>query len=842
MTSGSIRMMARAMTAVAAVLATPAFAQAGGQAAATAASNADIIVTARRTEERLQDVPISITVFNPEQLAARNIVNSTDLATYTPSLAVNGRYGPDKSSFAIRGFSQDLNTQPTVSVYFADVVAPRLLSNITSGNGAGVGSIFDLQNIQVLKGPQGTLFGRNTTGGAVLLVPQRPTDQLGGYVEGTYGNHDDKRIQAVLNLPLADTFKVRLGVDRDKRDGYIRNLSGIGPNRFNDRNYFAARLGVLAELTPDLENYLLATYSRSTTNGTLGKAAFCNPASTAIVKSLVCAQVANEAARGFGFYEVENTDRNPFVQGRTWQVINTTTWKASDTLTIKNIASYGESRERYSFNLAGDFIPFPFVETDPGPQKGQGSQWSLTEELQIQGGTGDGRLSYQAGGYFERSEPVGGPLGQQQYTSIFSTCTNLYAFQCTPLTIPVPLPGGGTLTASAGSISIARNVYFFRNYGVYAQATYKLTDQLSVTAGIRNNWDREKEVSDNVRVTTSATGPTAYAGARSPFTCSRAVTPTPNPGLALTYGGQCTRVFATSSQKPTWLIDVDFKPNSDILIYAKWARGYRAGGINEANFGAETWQPERVDDYEAGIKTSFRGSVSGTFNLAGFWNEFRDQQSSVFIPQCTAQIPGCTNPAPTGINGIQNVGRSRLRGVEADGSLTLFKDLRFDFGYAYLDAVVTGGSVPFCDNTRFICSQASFLGKGARLPFAPKNRVTVTGTYTLPVDESIGIIAVGATFTHTDRQFATHGDDAAFAAGLIPYNPGIIPVTNLLNLNASWRSIAGGPVDVSLFATNVTNRKYRVGITNSLPTLGAEYLVLGEPRIYGVRLRLRFGD
>src|SRR5690606_38159470 len=119
-----------------------------------------------------------------------------------------------KASFAIRGFVQDFQTAPSVGVYFADVVAPRASSTTPSGNGVGVGHLFDLQNVQVLKGPQGTLFGRNTTGGAVLLVPNKPTGELEGYVEGSLGNHDMWRLQGVLNLPLADTFKVRFDVDR----------------------------------------------------------------------------------------------------------------------------------------------------------------------------------------------------------------------------------------------------------------------------------------------------------------------------------------------------------------------------------------------------------------------------------------------------------------------------------------------------------------------------------------------------------------------------------------------------------------------------------------------------
>ena len=178
----------------------------GAQAPAQAADLSDlneIIVTARRVEERLQDVPISITVFNQEQLTQRNVVNASDLAAYTPSLSANSNFGQENSSFAIRGFNQDAGTQPTVAVYFADVVALRGPTQGTqSGDGAGPGSFFDLQNVQVLKGPQGTLFGRNTDGGAVLFVPQKPTADLGGYVDVSAGNYDMNRVQAAFNAPL----------------------------------------------------------------------------------------------------------------------------------------------------------------------------------------------------------------------------------------------------------------------------------------------------------------------------------------------------------------------------------------------------------------------------------------------------------------------------------------------------------------------------------------------------------------------------------------------------------------------------------------------------------------
>ncbi|PEQ13229.1 hypothetical protein B2G71_07250 [Novosphingobium sp. PC22D] len=815
--------------ALGAVSATPAFAQ----SSATASSSDAIVVTARRVEENVQDVPISITVFSQDQLEARNITSTTDLATYTPGLSLSGRYGPDKASFVIRGFSQELNTLPTVGVYFADVVAPRLQSNIGGGNGAGPGYMFDLQNVQILKGPQGTLFGRNTTGGAILLVPRKPTGYLEGYVEGTYGNYDQTRVQAVLNVPLAETFKVRLGVDRNTRDGYSKNRTNIGPDDFNDIDYLAARFSMLAELTPDLENYLIASYVKSDTNGTVPRLAYCNnglvPGTVgttglgALLRPSICAQIDAEEAAGYGYYDVSNNVENPFVKSRTWQISNTTTWMASDTLTIKNIISYAEARERYSFSLDGDNVTFPFVVTYPGPGRNQGAQSTFTEEFQLQGRSGDDTFQWQAGGYMERSSPIG---SQEQYAQVLANCSDVYSFTCT------------TFSPFISSVSVSRNNYTYRNYGIYAQGTYSFTDQLSLTLGARNNWDEASVVADNIRVVPSPAGAVAA-------TCSRAATPSPNPGVfSLLTSGVCTRAFGTKSSEPTWLINLDYEPTPDILVYAKYARGYRGGGVNEANLNAEVWDPETVDDYEIGVKASFRGPVSGNVAVGGYWNEFRDQQATVTIPQCapTGQ-PGdpCTKPVPTGINGIQNIGKSRMRGVEVEASL-FAGPARLDLGYSYLDAKVIGASLPDCSPASFDCDNASFLSSGQRLPLSPKNRLTVTGTFTLPVDESVGDISFSATYTHTDSQITTYSNASAFAAGAIPFDAGIAPATDLLNLNFNWRDVGGAPFDLAVFATNVTKEKYYVAAANGLSSLGGEAIITGQPRFYGLRLKYKFGN
>src|SRR5882724_4844535 len=279
----------------------------------------EIIVTARRMEERLQDVPISITVLNQQQIGERNIVNPQDLAAYVPSLSANTNFGTENSSFAIRGFVQDIGTAPSVGVYFGDVVAPRGASNgLPTGDGAGPGSFFDLQNVQVLKGPQGTLFGRNTTGGAVLLVPQKPNSELGGYVEGSFGNFGMKRGQAVFNLPVNDNLRVRLGVDHQSSDGFLNNTSGVGPNNFGDLNYTAVRASIVADILPDLENYTIASYSTSDTHGSVQKLIAAAPFS---LGNFALGQLADQAAKGEGFYDLRQDVTDPFSKLTQWQVI-----------------------------------------------------------------------------------------------------------------------------------------------------------------------------------------------------------------------------------------------------------------------------------------------------------------------------------------------------------------------------------------------------------------------------------------------------------------------------------------------------------------------------------------
>jgi len=791
----------------------------------------DIIVTARRVEERLQDVPISITAFSQNQITERNIVTATDLGSYTPSLSVRQQFGPEKAAFSLRGFNADLSTSPTVGVYFADVVGVRAENGTVSGSGVGPGSFMDLQNVQVLKGPQGTLFGRNTTGGAILLVPNKPTDRLEGWVEGQIGDYNLRRVQAVLNVPLADTFKIRAAVDRNKRDGYMKNQIDIGPRDYNDVDYFAARLSILAELTPTLENTTIFHYSNSDTNGYATRTVACerDPAKRTGLQALTapasCAQIDRQAARGDGPFDVEANLPSSYIQIRQWQIINTTNWQVSDTLTVKNILSYGEYAERADYNVASEnFVfggqPLNLIMLGQTPGGYASRQSAITEELQLQGNSADGKLNWVAGGYLEFNRPIN-----------FAENTSTFFLNCdTPSDVT-------TCTNPFGFGSFTKNAYNnrFDNHGVFAQGTYQISDQFSVTAGARYTFDKATSLNQRTRIDGLGTpNEREICAATLYFNQGKDANGNLIP-IIPTNRAQCESGFTEKSSKPTWVIDLDYKPNSDILLYAKYARGYRQGGVASQNVGVEVWKPESIDAYELGAKTTLRGAVTGYFNVAAFYNNLTDQQVfASFIPK-----PGNVNAA-----GPINAGKSRVWGIEVDASLSPFEGFRVDFGYTYLNTRIKSLDIPALDPDAPFSAIVPRAAAGDAATYSPKHKLSISPSYTLPLSEDVGKVTVGATFVYTDKQVAaiaeTFPSDPAVPIRLDQV--GILPATELLNINVSWEKVLGSDFDAGFFMENVTNKVYPVYPTTLYAPFGAEGVLLGKPRMYGFRLRYNFGS
>jgi len=776
---------------------------AAGQAFGQTSDDGAIIVTARRVEERLQDVPISITVVSQEKLNKANISSAEDLTRVVPGLNVQSRFSSEQTSFSIRGFSQDLRTSASVGTYFGEVVAPRGGgATLPGGDGAGPGSLFDLQNVQVLKGPQGTLFGRNTTGGAVLLTPRKPTDRFEGYVEGSYGNYDMHRLQAVVNVPLADWARLRVGGDYQKADGYIHNTSGVGPKDFADTDYIALRGSLVLDLSPNLENYTIVSYLHSHNNGNPGQVFRANPANVALA-SFARPQVARLIASGDP-YQIEQKLVNPEAITKSWQVINTTSLVLSDNITLKNIFSYSSfiqdvRQDAYATNFPGPvantYRSTGFALHEDG--RHTNDQNNLTEELQLQGVGAEGKLNYQAGLYYERSTPgseVGSSAPGFGAVCMIEPFTTLANTHCT----------SGRATPQFGGIK-------FINMAAYAQATYALTEQVKATAGFRYTYDRSFGYSRGYVYTYLPTTPGTY------------VTPTLT-GCGVGYTlPNCTFSARTSSKKPTWTMNLQYSPSENLMVYGTYSRGYRQGAVTPFSVaGIPTFEPEKVDNFELGAKLSFDGAVSGNLNLAGFYAKLAKQQLQV----------GLQNSV-TGQNAssIYNAGKSRIYGVEVDGTLRFGNFFRLDGSLAYVNTKLQSINLPSSFPGYDVVFASAVAGDP--LPFTPKWGANVTGTFTV-LDDSLGRLELAGTYRY-NSSYTT----AASTASTLPINA--TPVKQA-DLNVDWYDVGGAPVDISLYATNLFNQFTRGIVVPLFTVLGYDPQYVGRPRMYGLRVKYRFGN
>jgi len=753
-----------------------------------------------------------MTVFDQKQLDQRNIVNASDLGTYTPSLSVNRNFGDDSSSFAIRGFTQELRTTPSVGVYFADVVAPRGGGSITAGDGAGPGAFFDLENVQVLKGPQGTLFGRNTTGGDVLIVPRKPTDEWEGYFESSAGNFNMLRFTGAANAPLHDMLKVRLGFDQQTRDGYLHNTSGVGPRDFSDVGYASFRASAVLTPWEPLENYSLFTYLSSENNGGVQQLFACNSTGQVMLPILLPFCEQQLAHPSGSFYDVASVFPNPKSEIHQWQTINTTTWKATDYVTIKNIFSVAHLDTTLNSALFGTnfqaptatgTIPLFFSNAGTVPGIPTTSQNSSVEEVRALGHAFDDRLEWQGGLYYEKSNPDGlsGSQSANYISCDLSTLgTNPADFRCNNIQNDFL----AAVSRSLGTIS-------YENKAVYGQGTFHLLpDVLSLTGGIRYTWDTTNGTSDQ----------TAYLfdqfpqGGFFPPSGAKCVSGSgtfPNCGIGL----------SQTSDAPTGTFGVDWHPLEDSLVYAKYTRGYRQGSVNINGVeGLNTFGPEHVDTYEAGAKRTFGIPFPGTFDIAGFYNDFRDQQlqvgviSSSFVPTTA----------------IVNAGHSTIWGMEMAANVEPVDRVRLGAAYTYLNTKLNSLDLPPLPPTVLIAVPTAATGD--RLPYTPNNEVVLTASYRLPfVPERAGDVTPSATYVYTDNEQAVTKSASAFHT---------IPSHQLLNLNLSWDRIMGYPVDASVFVTNVLGEEYWTFVPGTYNALGFETRVLGQPRMYGMRLRYNF--
>ncbi len=751
-------------------------------AAETGAGNGDeIIVTARRREESLSKVPIAITAIGADDITKRAIYNENDLQAAVPGLVIRQNGGIHSFNYSIRGQSVDTftNSPPSVLPYVNEV-------QIVTHNAT---TFYDMGGIQVLKGPQGTLFGRNATGGAVLYSTAKPTDEFGGYVQGRYASFESRNLQGAVNLPLGDIGALRVAGSWTGGGAFVRDY--FTGDKYGDLDQKSVRVSLRLNPVAGLTNTTVFQYTDEDGTNTPyqlwsvnpvncalpanGTAAYCllnaasNPGLTtylqshpAVFQGGLNGAVAEQRRVG-PWVSLSSVDPYHKADGRF--VINTTELELHSDLTVKNIFGYNLSRADDGFDYDGS--PYHFFETQgvlnadevkAVSTKGfRNNTRQISDELQLQGKALDGRLDFVIGGYY-----------LNQRNRVESNLTFGHPAFVAPF----------TYTAQISTESIAG----------FAQASYKVTDQLSLTGGFRWTHDKTQIVQ--------------------------------LPGSTFLPFFPVNAPEKTSASKPSWTISADYQATPELMLYVAHRGSWRAGGYNysvapinttAANNG-NLFLPETTQDVEVGLK--YAGSSLGvpiTFNADVFNQWVKNIQRSAYI--LTAQ----------GVSLLTvNVPKAQITGVEADFTVRPTEFLQFGASGNYTNARYTSNRVA-------IGSAVVAYG-----PFAdvPKWSGTLFAEVGMPLGDAGKLALRGDVYGQTKMAFSNVGDTA---------NPNtMLPGYTLINARLTWSDVMGSKLTAAAFVRNLGNRKYWSGGNAASNGGNTNVVNPGVPRMWGGELRYAF--
>jgi iron complex outermembrane receptor protein len=346
--SASVAVLALGLGSTAVAQAAPDATAAGGQ------QLEEITVTATKREEKLKDVPVAVSVINAAQLQNQHITDIEDAIRNVSSIAFSTTGGEGQDNISIRGISSNVGSQ-VVGIYLDDV--PLLVTN--SYEGVTIPKFLDMARIEVLKGPQGTLFGRNTTGGAILLQTKKPTNEFEGYAQIQLGNYNDREFEGAVNIPIVrDKVLLRVSANIAQRDGFTHVLNTPqGPKDLDSRDFWAGRVQITLRPSDDFENDILAYSNYKHETGTSAFLVAANPAIlTANGGSAFAAQAASIIAQQNALgprTSLGLSVNNSLDKDWTFGVLNTTRWDISDNLTLKNIASFIQRKQTNNHDLDG---------------------------------------------------------------------------------------------------------------------------------------------------------------------------------------------------------------------------------------------------------------------------------------------------------------------------------------------------------------------------------------------------------------------------------------------------------------------------------------------------------
>lgn len=827
------------------ILSAPALAQSASQPAgsetmvddASSSGLQDIIVTARRTSEKLQTTPVAVTALNNDQLVTKQVMQVTDLQRAAPAVSVGtGGTGPSSIIYiSIRGQAQNSPnsfSDNAVGVYIDGIYLGRPI-------GGNVGFL-DLAGAEVLRGPQGTLFGRNTTAGALNITTQAPTQKLEGYLKAGVGNYDSRLLEGVINLPISPDLAVRFAGRYEKHSGYFpAPLLGTSLNKL--KGSYTGR-GSLKWESSELPITLTVSgdYTRQRENGPPMSVSGLNPNSpAAYYYGLAQRQQANPALIGvepdailsgaLGF-PVPSADVRNFLffnnGGPITQYVNSqfpnnggllsNNWRTTfelnrfnnplidmlgvlgngttarsvtanlvvdlDSFTIKSITGYRKSTAFNNFNLSG--IP---IGAAGGYSIYRNEQ--ISQELQLSGQVGN--LYYITGLYYFREN------GDES-----STASTFFG---TPIQQDI--------------FNLAD--YVQKSKGIFAQVNYNFTDALRVTGGVRYTSDKRyinRHNTNGFRVPPAQQ--TCLVG--------------PNANIPNT-GANCNNPESVTFDYPSWTAGIDYRISPQLFVYAKTSGASMSGGFNSRPVPAPyttSFKPEDVRDVEAGFKGEFFDRHLRT-NLAAFHSWQNNVQRIVNAVICSGTPPTCATT-----QFANNAGKVRAYGAEFEATVLPWEGMTIDTSAAYLKAKYVKGSR--FEDQLVGGATVSVDRSGEPVTYSPKWTASIGATQVVDFDSYK--VAFHADYSYIGSRyfdFFTSGDPAQAAAVAAANEASRIRAYGLVNGNITL-TLKDYGLEIMAWGRNLTNKAWFTNVFNSYTGIGATVQSQGSPRTYGITATYRW--
>lgn len=813
----------------------PAFAQDGDDQAEEGRGGPTIIVTATRRAEDVQDIPIAVTAVTPEALDKQGVVNVQNITQVSPSFSTSSaQIASGSVVLRIRGVGTTSN-----NIGFESAVGIFIDGAYQSRPGVALSEFVDIERVEVLRGPQGTLFGRNTSAGALNITTNRPdVTEFGGFANATYGNYDLINVQGAINAPLVEnTLALRLTGAYRQRDGFIDvvdpNGTKIGESNLIDQHLLRGQLGYESE--GGVRVRLIADYSAnqnqccspiellaapSEVNGifaALGGGARGGNAHPIVASS----PTDNTTARAALSDLTATANRVPMADVDQWGITGEIEVPLGDYMDLIYIGSYRdfESVENYDTDFSGlDFFDVDNLVTQITTQ---------THELRLQGETPDGKLQWLIGGYYSDEE-----INAVTDFSLGADTDLLYGAFAGGALGPAPIQ---LFTGVNPAGTSATNQYFQQaeSWSVFTHNVVEVTDGLKLTVGARYS-DEKKTGGYNQLASNNPACLSGLAGLNSgaiPGALSTVIVGLGCFGFTAPAIGTNTLPLPQEylanfeDQELIYTGKISYEFDAPITIYGSFTHGYKAGGINldvtAAVAGADpTFLSEEVDAYELGLKALFLDDAV-TMNLAVFREEFENLQILEFTGAAFATF---------------NVPEAISSGFELESVIRPDNNLTFNLGLTYTDA-----RYPEDCAGRVTAAQVTELC-GNTLTNAPELVAIAGMNYERDLGDYLVGFFNGQIRTESDRRTSTQASNPGSGGTiLLPFD--VQDGNTKINLRAgigaqdeSWT--------LEVWGVNITDEVTR-GVTFNTTLRGnpgytARSAFAQEPATYGVTLRTKF--